>query len=93
MTSTMYMSTHGLSESAWRLCDSYVLSNNWFEPSGLCIEFSMPSVAPLHGWLGYSAVYARRFSRGNCLNVLAHDASTAMLQWFYSVLLLWKSLD
>ena len=76
-----------------RLWGAYVENNRWHEPSGLCTDFSLQSITTIQGWLVWSAIHARWLVRCEYLSVTAHDISTTVLQRFYSVLLLWKSLD
>ena len=67
--------------------------NEWVERSQLCFENIALSLTTVQGWLCWAAIYARWLIRCECISFHGVDATTAILQRWYSVIQLWHSLS
>ena len=57
--------------------------NVWFEPSQLCVNFSLVSVTTAHGWLSWSAVSSVRLIRCEALPMAPTHVQLVVLHHFY----------
>ena len=76
-----------------RLWGAVMNNNTWIEPSSLCLEHNSVSLSSVQGWLCWAAIYARWLIRCEYISFQRVDATTAVLQRWYSVIQLWGSLS
>ena len=76
-----------------RLWGAVVSDNAWIEPSRLCLEHSSVSLQSVQGWLCWAAIYATWLIWCEYISFQRVDATTAVLQRWYSVIQLWGSLS
>ena len=63
-----------------------VNNNSWIQPTRLCLEHSSISLSSVQGWLCWAAIYARWRIRCEYISFQTVDATTAVLQRWYSVI-------
>ena len=76
-----------------RLWGAVLHNNQWVEPSRVCLEHNELPLTLLQGWLCWAAIYTRWLIRCEYISFHRVDATTAILQRWYSVIQLSHSLS
>ena len=76
-----------------RLWGAMVHGNEWVEPSRLCLEHIATSLTTIQGWLCWAAVYVRWLITSERISFQRVNATTVILQRWYSVIWPWHTLS